>query len=371
MPGSTLSLKNLTIDYGPVRAVDALSLDMQPGEVVALLGPSGCGKTTTLRAIAGLQRVTTGEIRIDDERVDDVPPHKRDIGLVFQNYALFPHRTVAENIAFGLKMTKGLSRESRSAKIDAALALLQVSEHADKFPNQLSGGQQQRVALARSLVTEPRLLLLDEALSALDKKLRDEMRVEIRRLIKRVGITTVIVTHDQDEALVMSDRIALMRNGRIEQIGTPEEIYYTPISQYVAEFIGEINTIAGVVVDVKPDEVAVQVAGGDVVNARSGGVAYAPSDPVFVCFRPEMVSIAPAHEQVAHESANAIAGHIENTQFIGEKKLVTVRRADGSTVQCRLSGQQETETQPGAPVILTWAAQNTHCYRQPTVETDI
>jgi len=239
-----VSIEELTKHYGTSRAVNGISVKIGHGEFISLLGPSGCGKTTTLKMIAGFEDVTSGAIRFDGQDVSHIPAEKRDIGMVFQNYALFPHMTVAQNLAFGLEMRK-ISRSdivNRTAKV---LDMVQLSGYAERYPRQLSGGQQQRVALARALVIEPRILLLDEPLANLDAKLRDEMRVFIRDLQKRVGITTVYVTHDQAEAMTMSDRIVVMFGGQIAQYGAPSDVYDRPASLEVAQFVGQVNTLPG------------------------------------------------------------------------------------------------------------------------------
>src|SRR5689334_10473231 len=229
---------------GGVRAVDTIEIDIRQGEFFSLLGPSGCGKTTTLRIIAGFETPSDGAIRVDGADITHVPAHKRDMGMVFQNYALFPHRTVAENVAFGLRM-RGIDKQAIEARVKAALAMVELSGLEDRRPGQLSGGQQQRVALARAIVIEPRVLLCDEPLGALDKKLRQQMQFELKQLQKTLGLTLVFVTHDQEEALAMSDRIAVMNCGRVEQIGTPVEIYDQPLTRFVADFIGDTNIFRG------------------------------------------------------------------------------------------------------------------------------
>lgn len=242
MSDAFLTLNDLTLGYGGgVVAVDKLKLSMPKGELVALLGPSGCGKTTTMRAIAGLMKPMSGQITLDGRDITKVAPNKRGIGLVFQSYALFPHLSVFENVAFGLRLQK-VAKDEVSRRVTAALASVGLSQYADRVPKALSGGQQQRVALARSIVVEPKLLLLDEPLSNLDARLRLEMRSELARLQKELGITMIYVTHDQAEALALADRIIVMREGAIEQIGTPAEIYERPVSAFVAEFIGFENT---------------------------------------------------------------------------------------------------------------------------------
>ena len=241
-----LALKNLVIKYGKVTALDRLNLTIKDGELVTLLGPSGCGKTTTLRSVSGFLPTQEGDIFLNGKRITDIPPEKRGIGLVFQNYALWPHMTVYKNLAFGLEMRKFPADKIR-AKITAVLASVKMSEYADRLPRQLSGGQQQRIALARAIVLEPDILLLDEPLSNLDALLREQMRFEIAAIHNRLGITTMYVTHDQTEAMVISDRIVVMRKGHVMQDGKPEEIYMRPANKFVAGFMGTTCFIDGVV----------------------------------------------------------------------------------------------------------------------------
>ncbi|MDN3722052.1 ABC transporter ATP-binding protein [Roseibium salinum] len=240
---SAVSLTSIVKKFGGFTAVHRMNMEIPDGSFVTLLGPSGCGKTTTLRMIAGLIDPTEGDITIKGQRINDVPIHKRNLGLVFQNYALFPHKTIAENVAFGLKY-RNLSRADAEQKVKDALELVQLPDVGGRYPKQLSGGQQQRIALARAIVIEPDVLLLDEPLSALDANLREDMRVELKRIQHRIGITTVFVTHDQSEALAMSDQVVVMSNGRVEQVGTPEEVYNTPASEFVSRFLGISNILA-------------------------------------------------------------------------------------------------------------------------------
>jgi spermidine/putrescine ABC transporter ATP-binding subunit len=237
-----VEVRGLEKRYGSTIALHDVSLAVAPGEFFTLLGPSGCGKTTTLRSIAGFVEPSAGDVLIKGVRMNRVPPHRRRVGMVFQHYALFPHRTVFQNVAFGLRMA-GTPRAEIAARVAETLALVQLGEHGGRYPRQLSGGEQQRVALARALVTRPAVLLLDEPLGALDKKLRGQMQVELRRVQRSVGITAIYVTHDQEEALTMSDRIAVMRGGRVEQIGTPAAIYEAPTTLFVADFIGDTNLL--------------------------------------------------------------------------------------------------------------------------------
>jgi spermidine/putrescine transport system ATP-binding protein len=238
---TVLELRNVSKRYATYTAVDAISLELQQGEFFCLLGPSGCGKTTTLRLIAGLETPSGGDILLKGKSVENSPPYRRNVSTVFQNYALFPHLSVSRNIAFGLERRRKLSAQEISAQVVRMLDLVQLSAKADRMPAQISGGERQRVALARSLVLEPDVLLLDEPLSALDPKLRKQMRDELKSLQRRVGITFLFITHDQEEAMTLSDRMAVMRAGRIEQAGSPRELYRNPQSRFVAEFLGEIN----------------------------------------------------------------------------------------------------------------------------------
>jgi putative spermidine/putrescine transport system ATP-binding protein len=287
---ATLRLAELTKIFGASRAVDRVSLSIEPGSMVALLGPSGCGKTTTLRMIAGLVEPNAGQIFLDGSPITRVPVHRRNIGMLFQNYALFPHMNVARNIAFGLE-ARGVGRAAIAERVAEALQLVQLSGHEERLPSQLSGGQQQRVALARAVVVEPALLLLDEPLGALDKGLRESMQVELRALQRRLGITTVFVTHDQDEALTMSDRIVIMREGRIEQVGEPAEVYRHPTSRFTASFLGASNFFRGRVTKSADGVLTVTISGGLRLSVRGD---RSPGSEVTLALRPETISVAPA-----------------------------------------------------------------------------
>ena len=270
--------------FGSVVAVDAVDLEIHRGTIFSLLGPSGCGKTTTLRLIAGFEQPDAGEVYIRGERVTALPPYKRDFSMVFQSYALFPHLSVAENVAFGLRMRK-IPRAERARAVREALDLVKLGALAERYPRQLSGGQQQRVALARALVIRPAVLLLDEPLGALDKMLREEMQIELRGLQQRLGITAVFVTHDQEEALTLSDRVAVMRNGVVEQVGAPREIYDRPRTEFVAGFLGASNFLDGTVVQREGASAVVETAAG-----RTALLADAPvGTRVRVAVRPERV----------------------------------------------------------------------------------
>ncbi|RLB37971.1 MAG: Fe3+/spermidine/putrescine ABC transporter ATP-binding protein, partial [Deltaproteobacteria bacterium] len=261
-----VELEKITKKYKNIIAVDDISLEIRHGEFLFLLGPSGCGKTTTLRIIGGLEEPTSGIVRIKGKDVNGVSPEKRDTATVFQSWALFPHKTVYENVAFGLKMRKKPKKEIRD-RVRAFLEMVNLSGFEDRYPGQLSGGQKQRVALARALVVEPAVLLLDEPLSALDLKLRQQMRFEIKRIQKKINVTTIFVTHDQTEAMAMADRIVVMNRGKIEQIGTPREIYYEPQSKFTSDFIGETNFLEGTVLSTVGRDVDVELSGGSRLRA--------------------------------------------------------------------------------------------------------
>ncbi|MGD1876091.1 MAG: ABC transporter ATP-binding protein [Kiloniellaceae bacterium] len=273
-----VELREVAKRYGSFTAVQPMDLSVDPGAFVTLLGPSGCGKTTTLRMVAGLAAPSAGDILIKGARVNDVPIHKRNLGIVFQNYALFPHKTVFDNVAFGLKYRK-VAKADISGRVARALDLVRLPQMADRFPNQLSGGQQQRIALARAIVVEPDVLLLDEPLSALDANLREEMRVELKKIQHQLGITTLFVTHDQSEALAMSDKIIVMNQGRIEQAASPEEIYTRPASEFVARFLGNSNLLDGCVLGRTGGRLRLAVPDLGEVLADPEGVAPGAPEP--------------------------------------------------------------------------------------------
>lgn len=310
------SAVGLTLDrvekwYGSVPAVRDVSLTIEPGEMVSFLGPSGCGKTTTLRMIAGLEVPDKGEIRIGAEVVNSIVPWRRNIGMVFQNYALFPHMTVFENVAFGLKMRRVSQGEVRQL-VEDAMALVRLPGYGDRYPSQLSGGQRQRVALARAIVTKPAVLLLDEPLAALDKKLREQMQVEIKQLQRTVGVTTVFVTHDQEEALTLSDRIVVMEEGGIVQIGTPTEVYERPRSRFVSDFIGFTNAVGGKVDAVNGSATRVTLASGHTLDVPTE-LGITAGDPVDLVIRPEKLLIDPPGTG-GHIS---LAGSLVHTVYTG------------------------------------------------------
>ncbi len=307
-----VELIRLTKCFRDVVAVDDISLGINRGEFFFLLGPSGCGKTTSLRIIGGLDSPTAGIVKIKGEDVTNKPPEARDTATVFQSWALFPHKTIFENLAFGLKMRKK-SRKEINEKTHAYLELVNLAGFENRYPAQLSGGQKQRVALARALVVEPAVLLLDEPLSALDLKLRQQMRFEIKRIQKNINVTTIFVTHDQTEALAMADRIVIMNEGRIEQIGTPHDIYYNPKSKFTSDFIGETNFLDGSVKCLQADEVIVDLPEGCQVRALAANGTL-PSGEVLIGIRPEHIVLRHQKPQSAN---NVLEGRLIDVTFMG------------------------------------------------------
>jgi ABC-type Fe3+/spermidine/putrescine transport system ATPase subunit len=313
---TVLELHALTKHYSAHRAVNDVSFSLKQGEFFSLLGPSGCGKTTTLRLIAGLESPTSGSIFLNGESVASQKPHQRNVSTVFQNYALFPHLTVAENVAFGLERRRTLHRTEIQTRVNRILQVVQLESKHHRMPNQISGGERQRVALARSLVLEPGVLLLDEPLSALDPKLRKQMRAELKSLQRRVGITFLFITHDQDEAMSLSDRIGVMNQGRIEQIGEPSTVYRKPLSRFVAEFLGEVNWIDGI------------------------GI------------RPESVSIS---RQSPHSFEHSLPAVIVGVTYLGNYTSIEVRLSGGTTCLAQQQGSGS-GLEPGEPVYIAWAS---------------
>ncbi len=328
MSGS-VQLTGLVKEYPGVVAVDHLTLEIREGEFMTFLGASGSGKTTTLSMIAGLTLPTAGEILLNGQDVTFIPPHKRNIGMVFQNYALFPHMTVYDNIAFPLKMHK-VSKEEIDKRVTQALQMVQLPQHGDRYPSQLSGGQQQRIALARALSFEPGLILMDEPLGALDKKLRQHMQIEIKHIQEELGFTTIYVTHDQEEALTMSDRIAVLRDGRLEQVGKPEELYEEPKTLYVADFIGESNIFEAEVLEMTVDRFLLQLPGGRPFHAlRCSETVEGPR--VYVAIRPEKFRVVSTSEAVSEEY-NTFNGVVKEVIYFGESSKYSVEIGQGIVI---------------------------------------
>jgi putative spermidine/putrescine transport system ATP-binding protein len=347
-----IEVKGVAKRYGTSLAVSDVSFGVERGHVLSLLGPSGCGKTTVMRMIAGLIQPTAGSISIKGKPVNQIPVHKRNVGMLFQNYALFPHLDVARNIAFGLEM-RGLAKADALKKAEVALAMVRLEGFGTRYPHQLSGGQQQRVALARALVIEPAVLLLDEPFGALDKKLRENMQIEMRQLQQRLGITTLMVTHDQDEALTLSDRIAVMHGGRIEQLGTPTEIYERPVSRFVASFIGTSNFFRGRVSGRNGSSYLVESRDG--VKLTLNGAPPGETD-VTVALRPEGIQLAPGDGDVP---VNGMRATIDQVVYRGLNTHYLLRRDDAEPLivvrQNAAGADTVSGLEPGASVIASWA----------------
>ncbi len=338
--GHALDIVGLTHRFGTFTAVDDVTLSIRPGEIVALLGPSGCGKTTLLRAVAGFIRQSAGRVLIDGVSVDDLPPERRNIGIVFQNYALFPHMTVAQNIAYGLEARRRPRAEIRE-RVAHFLSVVRLAALADRFPRQLSGGQQQRVALARALVIEPSILLLDEPFGALDKNLRLDMQIEVKRLQRQFGLTAIMVTHDQEEAMSIADRIAVMNHGRVEQLDTPVEIYDSPRSLFVNGFIGSTNLLAARVAARSDDGTLVELEAGGAVTVHSD-LECAAGEPVLLSIRPEQLAL---HESPAGDRWPVEVGL---SLPIGGTTVHDARTRDGTTL--KITEARLGRVAPGASV---------------------
>ena len=310
-----VELDGLTKEYESTTAVDDVSVAVAPGEFFTLVGPSGCGKTTTLRLLGGFEKPTRGRIRFDGEDVSGLAPEDRNVGVVFQNYALFPHMSVGENIAYGLNFAEPPGGVSGRERVNDLLELVDLPEMAERDPTQLSGGQQQRVALARALAPGPDILLLDEPMSALDAQLRETLRVQLKNIQSELGITTIYVTHDQEEALAISDRVAVMSNGAIEQVGTPQEIYHRPATRFVAEFIGDNNILSGEVIGTDGRSLVVRVGSQQFsVKIHKGQALPAEGERVLFCVRPE--AFIEDHEE------NALRATVRSAEFLGDRTRV-------------------------------------------------
>ncbi|MBT8411462.1 MAG: ABC transporter ATP-binding protein [Octadecabacter sp.] len=339
---------------GENLVVKDLNLSMPKGEFLTMLGPSGSGKTTCLMMLAGFETATHGDIRLDGVSINNIPPHKRGIGMVFQNYALFPHMTIAENLSFPLEVRK-IGKSEREAKVKRALEMVEMGEFGGRRPAQLSGGQQQRVALARALVFEPELVLMDEPLGALDKQLREKMQFEITDLAHNLGITTVYVTHDQTEALTMSDRVAVFQDGRIQQLAPPDQLYEQPDNSFVAQFIGENNTLRGVVTELKGDTCIVKLDSGDVIDAKPVNVS-AVGDRTQVSIRPERVEMDKSRLQ---PGAHTLKAEVLEFVYMGDifRTRLRVAGTDEFIIKTR-NAPDQVRLKPGETIDIGWLAED-------------
>jgi putative spermidine/putrescine transport system ATP-binding protein len=347
-----LTLTDIRKNYGANTVVQKFDLDVERGEFISFLGPSGCGKTTTLRMVAGFEIPTAGSIKIDGKEITRLHPNKRNVGMVFQSYALFPNMTVAENVAFGLKIAKKPQAEIKS-RVEEMLNIVKLPHLADRFPYQLSGGQQQRVALARAIAIKPQVLLLDEPLSALDAKIRISLREEIRSLQRTLGITTIYVTHDQEEALSMSDRIVVMSEGRAEQIGTPFEIYNNPTTRFVASFVGTLNVLKGEAIDPKAGRL--RVDGQDIISASP--LPANAGEACSVALRPEVATIGNPSIAIA-DGKNRMIGNIEEVSFLGSVVRIRVRFAENTIKLDTFNNPNAAPPERGAQVAVTFARED-------------
>ncbi|MEZ5925858.1 MAG: ABC transporter ATP-binding protein [Hyphomicrobiaceae bacterium] len=334
---SFISIQSVSKSFGSVRAVDSVTLDIARGEFYGLLGPSGCGKTTLLRMLGGFETATSGEIYIDGQAMSRVPPHRRPVNMVFQNYAIFPHLNVFQNIAFGLRKER-LDKPELTRRVDEALAMIRLGGYGQRAAHELSGGQRQRVALARALVRRPKVLLLDEPLGALDKKLREHMQIELRDLQRSLGITFILVTHDQEEALTMSDRIAVMADGRVIEEGPPVELYARPRTRFVADFIGLMNFFEGRIETQTGDRIIVDASPLGRVEVEARGRRFEAGQKVALALRPECVHLQPLGSPAG---ARAIVGTIDKLAYLGDRTLVHIVTKEG-----------------GRPVVATMARQD-------------
>ena len=338
-----LQIQNVVKDFGSYRAVNHVSLDIAKGEIFALLGSSGCGKTTLLRMLAGFETPTSGRIILNGQDLAGLPPYERPLNMMFQSYALFPHLTVWDNIAFGLRRD-GLPKDEVASRVEAMLKLVQLGKYAKRKPHQLSGGQQQRVALARSLAKQPQMLLLDEPLGALDKKLREQTQIELVNIIEQVGVTCVMVTHDQEEAMTMASRVAVMSEGHFLQVGSPSEIYETPQTRFVADFIGNVNLMDGTLDEDEADHVVIGCE--DCKHYVGHGITGTQGMPVTVALRPEKIHLS---REKPEDEFNCVKGTIAEMSYFGSFTVFRLKLASGQMLKV---SQANTVRNPGDE--LTW-----------------
>jgi spermidine/putrescine transport system ATP-binding protein len=359
MPEIDIRLDRVTKAFGDTIAVDDLSLDIEEGEFFSMLGPSGCGKTTTLRMIGGFDDPTRGTIYLGGRDVTDLPPYRRDVNTVFQSYALFPHFNVFENVAFGLRRRK-VDRSEIERRVKDSLELVDLVGFDRRKPGQMSGGQQQRVALARALVNRPKALLLDEPLGALDLKLRKQMQLELKRIQEEVGITFIYVTHDQEEAMTMSNRLAVMRHGKAEQIGPPEDVYENPQTEFVATFLGASNLLDGELKEQRNGTSTVLLTGGDAVNLPSERAPFGSGVSVKVGVRPEKITIEPENGRTSAPGLNTVNGLLRMSTYIGVSHQYKVEGPGGATLTVWVQNLGVSPApHPGERVRLSWHPEHT------------
>jgi putative spermidine/putrescine transport system ATP-binding protein len=346
-----VELKNIRKSFGSNVVVENFNLQIEQGECVSFLGPSGCGKTTTLNMIAGFLEPDQGDLFIKGKRMNGLPSNQRELGMVFQTYSLFPHMTIFENVAYGLKLRKTPKSEMQE-RVKKILEVVKLPNVADRYPKQLSGGQRQRIAIARALVTEPSLLLLDEPLSNLDAKLREELRDELKRLQQEIGVTTIFVTHDQEEALYLSNRIVVLSNGNMEQVGNPWEIYNRPASEFVHTFIGKSNRMSSILEEILPSQLEMRTEDGIALRATPKGIDLRTGEQVSMYVRPERIQLI--HEQSASAHMNSVKGQVRLTSFLGAYTECEVAIGK-QTVTVRLQTEQEGGViKQGETVYLEW-----------------
>lgn len=353
MEKNMIELHDVTKKFGEMTAVNSIDLSVKEGEFLTFLGPSGCGKTTTLRMIAGFEEPTGGQIVIDGKECGKLPPNLRDVNTVFQNYALFPHLSIWDNIAFGLKLKK-LPKAEIDEKVKRMIRLIKLEEHMHKKPSQLSGGQKQRVAIARSLVNEPKVLLLDEPLGALDLKLRKEMQIELKHLQRELGITFVYVTHDQEEALTISDRIVIMNKGNIEQLGTAEDIYERPRTRFAADFIGETNLLKGRMTDCNKEFDKVKV-NQSIVTVYENEEQYKEGQEVYISIRPENVHFADSIADFSEEKYNVLEVVYDEPVYIGNLRRHMLHTDNGEPIIITRFTRKNEQFERGQRVKICWS----------------
>ncbi|WP_442604415.1 ABC transporter ATP-binding protein [Paenibacillus sp. KN14-4R] len=355
-----VELKNIQKSFGSNVVVEDFNLQIAQGECISFLGPSGCGKTTTLNMIAGFLEPNQGELIIKGKKMNGVPSNKRDLGMVFQTYSLFPHMTVAENVAYGLKLRKVAKAEIQE-RVQKVLQLVKLPHVADRYPKQLSGGQRQRIAIARALVTEPSVLLLDEPLSNLDAKLREELREELKRLRQVIGVTTIFVTHDQEEAMYLSDRIVVLDHGKVEQIGTPWDIYNNPASEFVHEFIGKSNRMEGTVDTVEDTIIRLTTNAGISIEAKRRKIPFTVGDQVSIYVRPEKINVLDSVKS-SDSSSNVATGVVRYSSFLGSFTECMIE-AGGELLNVRLqAAPQDLGMEQGGIVKLNWKTEDVYVF---------